>query len=286
MAAVVETRELLALDGLGVAFRPELAMHIERRKDLSFIEILAENHFLDKAPEPAILQLRRRGVKVVLHSIGLSLGGAELPSKAYMNELNRVAEMYEACLISDHLAFVRSGGFESGHLLPVKRTEETLKVIIENISYAAEFLRLPLALENIASYIEWPGNTMSEVEFFRAVFESVDCSMLLDVSNLLANAFNLGISAADYLKRLPLERVAYIHVAGGQVRAGLYHDTHAHPINGNVIETLGLALETGVSPAVLLERDDHFPDEEGLDRELSQVGKIVRKFTRANLLVR
>lgn len=278
-AVVVAAVARVFLEGLGVGYRPELAMHIERRSDLNFVEILADNHFLDLEPEPAILQLKKRGFDVVVHSIGLSLGGSKPPSRAYLEALQQVVDMYGAIMVSDHLAFVRSKGCESGHLLPVKRSEETLKVVIENLSMTCEYLKVPFALENIAAYLEWPGNTIEESEFLARVLEAVDCELLLDVSNLHANAFNLGLSRKAYLERLPLERVAYIHVAGGQLRKGLYHDTHAHALSKDVIETLDLARAAGAKPAVLLERDDHFPDEKSFGQELDLLRDFLRETT-------
>lgn len=63
--------------GLGIGWRRELALASARRRDLGFIEVLAEDldpH--DSVPVP-IEQLRRRGVVVVLHGVSLSLGSAD-----------------------------------------------------------------------------------------------------------------------------------------------------------------------------------------------------------------
>jgi hypothetical protein len=43
------------------------------------------------------------------------------------------------------------------------------------------------------------------------------------IKNVYANARNRGCDPVCLLDRLPLERVAYVHVADG---AGTYHDTH------------------------------------------------------------
>ncbi|WP_250610609.1 DUF692 family multinuclear iron-containing protein, partial [Frankia sp. AgKG'84/4] len=65
------------MTGFGVGWRPELAGALAERTDLRFVEVIAENIGLDGrafapgAPAPAEL-----GVPVVVHGIGLSLGGA------------------------------------------------------------------------------------------------------------------------------------------------------------------------------------------------------------------
>jgi uncharacterized protein (UPF0276 family) len=51
-----------------------------------------------------------------------------------------------------------------------------------------------------------------------------------------ANARNRGGSPHELLDALPLERVAYVHVAGGAERDGLYHDTHTDPTPPEVLD--------------------------------------------------
>ena len=263
--------------GLGVGWRPELAMHIERRDDLGFVEILADNHFLDCEMKKPFVYLKKKGLKVVVHSIGLSLGGAQLPSDDYLDELNRVCELYGGVLFSEHIAFVRSKSREAGHLLPIKRDRESLEVLIENINYAKKRLSRPLVLENIASFIEWPGNTMSEPEFLSHVLEETGCGLLLDISNLYANSVNNKFDPLSYLDKLPLNKVAYMHIAGGVRAKGLYHDTHSHALNEPVLKLLESACRKVDNPSVLLERDDLFPMQDELFCELDMIQKSMSK---------
>ena len=286
VAAAAEDRVLKnekILSGCGVGWRPQLAMHIERRKDLKFIEVLADNHFMETSRYPAIESLQKRGIKVALHAIGLSLCGSNLPDCAYIDSLNRLIDLYGAVCISEHLAFVRGGGLESGHLLPVKRDDATLKVVVENINFAAKRLNASLVLENIASYLTWPGETMDEAEFLSRILAETDCRLLLDISNLYANASNLGFSPEAFLDRLPLSKVAYMHIAGGEKRKGIYHDTHAHDMDEAVVELLETALLKGCTDAVLLERDDQFPDLSGFNKELDQIARALSARQLANV---
>src|SRR5262249_8350808 len=206
------------------------ALAIERRRDLGFVEVLAED--LDpwgELPAP-VLRLRERGVAVVPHGVSLSLGGAEPPDPRRLEALGRLATRLGAPLVSGHLAFVRAGGAESGHLLPLPRTREALEVVVENVKRAKETLTVPLALENIACLFEWPGAEMDEAAFLAEVLERADVGLLLDVENVYANARNHGYDPLTFFDRLPLERIAYVHIAGGVERAGLYHDTHGHAV--------------------------------------------------------
>jgi uncharacterized protein (UPF0276 family) len=257
-----------ALSGVGIGWRRELALFIDRAPDLGFVEVLAE-HLPASGPLPRSLErLRDRGVPVVIHGVSLGLGGAEPPDPRRLERLARLAEALGAVCVSEHLAFVRAGGMESGHLLPVPRTDETLEVLAENVRIAEAALPVPLALENVASLFEWPDPAFSEAALLAGVLERTGASLLLDVANLHAHALNHGTDAAAVLATVPRERLAYVHVAGGVHRDGLYHDTHAHPLPQGPLDLLtALARRLGPVP-VLLERDDHFPPPAELSAEL------------------
>ncbi|HEY7374602.1 MAG TPA: DUF692 domain-containing protein [Polyangia bacterium] len=257
--------------GLGVGWRPELALAIDRRPDVGFVEILAEN--VDpRRPLPAPLRrLRERGVRIVVHSIGLSLGGAAPVDRRRLDRLARVAEWAGAVCVSDHVAFVRAGGRGTGHLLPVPRTEAALAVLCDNVAQARRVLPVPLALENIATLFDWPGNTFDEPALLTRLTAETGALLVLDVSNLYANARNLGFDGGAWLARAPLARIAYAHVGGGVARNGLWHDTHAHAVPPESLALLRQLRREAPLPGVLLERDDRFPPAAELDAELDAI---------------
>ena len=96
-------------------------------------------------------------------------------------------------------------------------------------------LPAPLALENAASVFEWPDPEMSECEFLSEIVERTGCLLLLDLANLYVNGHNHGFDPTAALDELPLDHVAYVHVAGGHVRDGVYHDTHADALWPDVL---------------------------------------------------
>jgi uncharacterized protein (UPF0276 family) len=266
--------------GLGIGWRPELALAIDRRADLGFVEIIAED-FDPWGPLPAPLeQLRGRGVAVIPHGVGLSLGGAEPPDPSRLAALTRLATRLAAPLVSEHVAFVRAGGLEAGHLLPLPRTRATLDVVVANIRAARAALPVPLAVENVAALLEWPDAEMDEATFLAEVLERADVRLLLDVANVYANARNHGFDPLAFLDRLPLERVAYVHVAGGVERTGLYHDTHTAVVPPPVLNLLEELCARAAVPGVLLERDDHFPGAAELNAELDAIAAACRAGTK------
>jgi hypothetical protein len=265
--------------GLGIGWRPELALAIDRYPALGFVEVVAED--LDPwGPLPApVERLRRRGVPVLPHGVTLSPGGAEPPDRGRLRALGRLATRLGAPLVSEHVAFVRAGGRETGHLLPLPRTRAAIDLLVDNLRAAQEALPVPLAVENVATLFEWPHAEMDEATFLAEVLEGADVRLLLDIENVYANARNHGGDPLAYLDRLPLERLAYVHIAGGVERHGLYHDTHAHRVPDAVLGLLEELCARAAVPGVLLERDDHFPSEVDLAVELDAIAAAVARGT-------
>lgn len=257
--------------GLGVGWRPANAWFVAQRRDLGFVEILAED-FAGTGPLPEpLLALRERGVAIVPHGVALGLGGGERPDPRRLDHLARLAERTQAPFVSEHVAFVRAGGREAGHLLPVARTAAMLDVLDENVALAQRALPVPLVLENIAAPWEPPGSTLDEAEFLTALLQRTGCQLLLDLANLHANATNHGFGAEAMLDRLPLERLAYVHIAGGTVRGGVYFDTHEHAIVPPVFALLRALARRIDVPAVLWEHDARFGSDAELAAELARV---------------
>ena len=270
--------------GLGPRPRPrawagasQLASLALRRTDLGFTEVVAEAIPADR-PIPLPLEaLRRRGVRVVPHGVRLSLGCPGPPDLGRLAALADLAERVDAPLVSEHIAFVRANGVEAGHLLPVPRTRAMLEVLVANVDFAMARLSVPLALEPIAALVEWPGAEIDEGDFVSELLERTGALLLLDVANLYANARNHGYDPFALLDRLPLDRLAYVHVAGGGADgAGLYHDSHAHPVTAAVLDLLGHLAARRPVPGVMLERDSCFPPTVDIDEELDVVSVAAR----------
>ncbi|MDW5326928.1 DUF692 domain-containing protein [Plantactinospora sp. KLBMP9567] len=260
--------------GVGIGWRPEIDLTVERLPGVDFVEVLAEN--IHRGPLPVSLTvLRERGVPVIAHAVSLSLGGAEPVDHTRVAHLAAVAEAVDAPLVSEHVAFSRAGGLDSGHLLPVPRTRDALEVLVDNVNQVQAELPVPLALENIAALLDWPDNDLTEGQFLADLVERTDCWLLVDVANLYANAINLGTSPETFLDELPLERLAYVHVAGGVTHDGLYHDTHAHAVPPQVLDTLAALCARVNPPGVMLERDDDYPPDADLAAELAAIRAVI-----------
>jgi len=252
-----------------------MALAIERRCHLSFIEVGAEDFCSDQPLPPPIDALKNKGLEVIVHSTALSLGGSALPSEGTIHRLNKLVRTAGASMLSDHLAFVRSALHDSGHLLPVERTWDMIEVIVENIKFVQQKLDVPLAVENIATLFEWPHAAMDEAEFVGQIVNHSGCLLLLDLSNLFANCLNHNFDPIEYLAKLPLDRLSYVHIAGGKFRDGLYHDTHCDPVHEEVLALLKHLVRITHVPRVMVEIDDNFPREQDLNDVLDRVHEAV-----------
>ncbi|GGS15888.1 UPF0276 protein [Streptomyces aureoverticillatus] len=267
--------------GTGIGWRPEIADAVERMPGIDWVEAVAENVCPGHLPD-SLTRLRERGVTVVPHGVSLGLGGAERPDEARLTALAERAEALGSPLVTEHIAFVRAGGaltasqlLEAGHLLPVPRTRDALAVLCENIRIAQDALPVPLAVENIAALISWPGEEMTEGQFLYELVERTGVRLLIDVANLHTNHVNRGEDPARALDELPVEAIAYVHVAGGFERDGVWHDSHAHPVPRPVLDILADLAARTRPPGVLLERDENFPEAGELERELDAIRKTV-----------
>ncbi|MEU6658421.1 DUF692 domain-containing protein [Streptomyces sp. NPDC046821] len=267
--------------GTGIGWRPEIAEAVEAMPGVEWVEAVAENVCPGHVPD-SLLRLRERGVTVVPHGVSLGLGGADRPDAGRLADLAARAEALGSPLVTEHIAFVRAGGaltasqpLEAGHLLPVPRTLDALDVLCENIRAAQDALPVPLAVENIAALFSWPGEEMTEGQFLYELVERTGVRLLIDVANLHTNHVNRGEDPAKALTELPVEAIAYVHVAGGFERDGVWHDSHAHPVPRPVLDILADLASRVSPPGVLLERDENFPAPEELERELAEIGRTL-----------
>ena len=256
--------------GVGIGWRPEISGFVASLPGLRFTEVIAESVHTGHPPRD-LLALRERGTAVVPHGVKLSLGGAEPVEAGRVAHLAACAEALGAPLVSEHVAFVRAGGIEAGHLLPVPRTRAALDVLTANIRRTQAELPVPLAVEPIATLFDWPDAEYEEGDFLTELLDRTGALLLLDVANVYANALNRGEDPAALLDRLPLERVAYCHVAGGLRQGGLYHDTHTEPVPDGVHDLVRELCARRRPPGLLLERDGRYPPAADLRAELDAV---------------
>jgi uncharacterized protein (UPF0276 family) len=272
---VAEAAAVADAPAIGIGWRTEIAGFVSSLPGLRFTEVVAES--LPGPVPDALADLRARGAQVVPHGVRLSLGGAEPVEPARVAHLAACARRLDSPLVSEHIAFVRAGGREAGHLLPLPRTREAVDAMVDNVKRTQAGLDgVELALEPIAALFDWPDAELTEAQFITEILDRTGAKLLLDIANVYANARNRGTSPAELLDELPLDRIAYVHVAGGAEHDGLYHDTHTDPTPPEVLDLVAELCTRVTPPALMLERDGHYPAADVLRKELDTIADAAR----------
>lgn len=243
--------------GVGLGYRSPLRRDILlHRRELDFVEVVTDSFMRNEKALEALSTL----LPCIPHSLNLSVGSTV--EEDYLAKVKRLVDLVRPPWHTDHLAFTKAGDLSIGHLAPVPYTEESLRVVVENVrKVQAAVPGAPFGVENITMPFYWPDNEMEEHVFLREVVARTGCLLLLDLENVRVNAANHARAARDFLDRLPLERVVQVHLAGGthESEAGVHHDSHSEPVSEETWALLDYLCEVRRPPSVLLERDGNFP---------------------------
>jgi uncharacterized protein (UPF0276 family) len=272
--------ELPAL-GVGIGYRETFRADLFRQQAaVDFLEITAD-HYLDATPaKERELELLAAHFPLIPHALDLSLGGAEGLDPAYLRKLAALVRRLDPPWWSEHVALTRAGGIEIGHLTPLPFTREALDALCRNVATAQAAIDAPLLLENVAYLLSVPGAEMTEADFLAELVERTDCGLLLDVTNLHANAANHGYDAAAFLDRLPLERVVQLHFVGGHWERDVLIDSHSRRTPPAVWALLDAVLARAPVKGAVLERDENLPPFAELADELAQARALGRSHGR------
>ena len=257
---------------IGVAWRNGLAATVGCCSKVECLEVMFEE--VDPSNlHPGLERAIADGIPIIVHGTTLSLGSAELPDQKILAQFLRVANRLGSPLASEHLAYTRAGGMDALQLLPVPRSKAMLEIFIQNVLHAKAAIRRPFAIENIAYLFQWPGGDFDEAEFLSEALRRTDSNLLLDLENLRITSHNFSMSPSSILCKLPLGRLGYVHVGGGELRAGRYHDTHSEPVSDETLDLLETLCTMTQVPMVILERDSNLPGVEELESELDRIRK-------------
>jgi uncharacterized protein (UPF0276 family) len=245
--------------GSGLGYRRELRDAIlESRGAIDFLEIVTEQ-FIGGAFHIRELEELCKVFPVIPHGLGLSVG-SEAFDQAYLNEIKRISDVTESPYYSEHLAMTRAPGIDIGHLCPLWFTDALLRITVDNVLRAQDFLNKPIILENVTYPFDIPNGGMTQAEFFVRLVESTGCGVLLDVTNVYINSVNHQFDPVTFLKEMPLDKVAQIHLAGGYMKDGVMLDGHSEPVDEESWRLLETLMTLTTLKGSILEHDTTFPD--------------------------
>ncbi|MFT3859233.1 MAG: DUF692 domain-containing protein [Aquabacterium sp.] len=250
----------------GLGYRREMADWDMSAVEADFFEVVPENWLRrDRTPLKALIA---GGRPVHLHGVTLNLGGQGPIDAGFVREVRSLMDDLQTTRYSDHLA-ASGDAFQLHDLFPIPFTMEEMRRVSDRIRQIQDILGQRIAIENATWYTNI--GTIPEADFLAAVAERADCHILLDLNNIRVNRKNHGTAdLADFVARIDLGRVTYIHVAGHEfdARFGLYIDTHSQAVEAPTTEMARHLHERHGLP-VLLEWDNDIPDLATLNQELA-----------------
>jgi len=278
----MSTAKIRQSPGFGLGLRTDHYTEILAAPcQVDWFEILSENYMIPGGKPLAMLDAIRRDYPMVMHGVSMSIGSADGPSGAYLQELKTLMRRVDPLWISDHICWTGVHGHNMHDLLPLPYTEETVKHVVRNVKRVQDFLERPLLLENVSSYVSFTSDTLTEWEFVTAIAEESDSLILLDVNNIYVSSVNHGFDPRDYLNAIPVNRVQQIHLAGHSDHGTHIVDTHDHPVADPVWALYADALRRFGPVATMIERDDNIPPLAELVSELGHARDIAGTILKA-----
>lgn len=267
---------------VGIGWRqPHYRPLLEQPPALGFLEVHSENFFGGGGAALGVLMQGRDHYPISLHGVGLSLGSACGLDPWHLDQLARLVERIDPVRVSDHASFARatlpgqSAPHHGADLLPVPWTEAALDVMAEQVEQVQERLRRPLAIENLSAYLNWPERDMDEADFLVRLCRRTGCQLLVDLNNLHVNAQNdwrcrqgagtpapleaLLAPSRDWLRAVPADCVAEIHLAGHSDDGALVIDDHSRAVAPPVWTLYREALQHWGPRPTLIEWDHDLP---------------------------
>ena len=186
--------------GFGLGLRTDHYQHIlDHRPAIDWFEALSENYMVAGGKPKYFLHKIREQYPIVLHGVSMSIGSTDPLDENYLLSLQALIDEIEPEWVSDHLCWTGVSGVNTHDLMPLPYTEEAIANVVERIVRVQDWLKRPLLIENVSSYITYEHSGMSEREFYTEVVERADCLMLLDLNNIYVSARNHDFDPLAYI---------------------------------------------------------------------------------------
>ena len=263
--------------GFGLGLRPD---HYEAiltdRPRIDFFEALTENYLVPGGKPLHFLDRIRAEYPLVLHGVSLSIGSTEPLNSGYLESLKGLIRRIEPEWISDHLCWTGVNGMNLHDLMPMPYTEGALDHLVPRVREVQDRIGQQILLENVSSYVAYRCSEMTEWEFLARLAERADCLLLLDVNNVYVNSVNHHFDPDEFIRGIPVSRVAQIHLAGHDRQEKYIIDTHDAPIAEAVWALFKRTLARIGPVATMIERDANIPPLEDLVAELDLARDLAR----------
>ena len=262
----------------GIGLRPpHYQAMLATAPSVSFLEVHSENFFGDGGQPLKYLRRFREDYPISTHGVGLSLGSTDPLDADHLRKLKRLVDAINPVLVSEHLCWVGVNGRFLNDLLPLPYTQESLEHVVRRVGELQDFLKRPILIENVSSYLEFVDSTIPEWEFVREVASRSGCQILLDVNNIHVNATNHDFDALMYIDAIAPGSVGEIHLAGFQDTGEILIDTHGATVSNEVWRLYEHAIARFGAVPTLIEWDTDIPVLDVLLGEAEKANRVLDK---------
>lgn len=258
----------------GLGLRPHHYPQWREQSSLPILEVLADNYLFQKGG-PGLAHLRTLGERtsLLLHGVGLNIGGPQPLNQDYLRALKILKDEIKPLVVSDHFCFSAGAGGHSYDLLPLARTPRLMTTLRERVEQIQDTLGAQFSLENVSSYVEHKDNQCSELEFLNELAGRTGCGILLDVNNVFVSAHNHGFKPWAEILKVDPRHVTQYHIAGHLEEGDVFIDTHDQTIKDEVWQLLFQSWKHIGPRPLILERDDDAPLEPLLEERAFGLNK-------------
>jgi uncharacterized protein (UPF0276 family) len=264
--------------GFGLGLR---AQHYSEILDgdpaVDWFEAISENYMVPGGQPLRILDRIRARYPIVLHGVSLSIASTTPFNPEYLADLKALADRVQPTFVSDHLCWTGVHGVNLHDLLPIPYTREALDHIVARVQHVQDYLKRPLALENVSTYVQFAHSEMPEWEFISELTKRTGCWLVFDVNNVFVSAFNHEYDAHAFIEGIPADRVVQFHLAGHEDNMTHIIDTHDALVPEPVWDLYRAAVRRFGPVSTIIERDDNIPPLAELVAELGVARSIAEE---------
>lgn len=279
-------------------------------QDIDFVEIHAENFFVEGGIKRKLLDEICDKYELSVHGTSLGLGSLLPLPDATLDKFCQLIEYTQASMISEHLCFnraqVNGKVVHTGDLLPLAFNTQTLDAVCFNVSALQDRVKRPILIENLSAYLDMTSlqlkqefnrnsgyDDFTELEFIHSLCDQTGCGLLVDINNMIVNEINYSnnsrkptpfntdhayLNIVNKLKAIEPKFVGEIHLAGfsSQQVEGFVVDDHAQPVSELCWRLYEQALLHFGPVATLVEWDNNLPAWEVLTAEAKKASAIMK----------
>jgi uncharacterized protein (UPF0276 family) len=209
-----------------------------------------------------------------MHGVSLSIASTAPFDKDYLKGLKTLADRTEPKFVSDHLCWTGVHGVNLHDLLPFPYTREALDHVVSRVQHVQDYLKRPIALENVSTYVQFGHSEMQEWEFIAEMTQRTGCWLVFDVNNVYVSAFNHDYDADQFIAGIPADRVVQFHLAGHEHNMTHIIDTHDALVCDAVWDLYRKSLTRFGPVSTIIERDDDIPPLADMVAELGRARVI------------